>query len=297
MEFGADDSPTAFFKPLLDSSDIVQHKDWASLRERLNHDGYLFVRAALPSADVDAARMRVLEHLEELSSGVAGDSETGANTAAHQVILDPSQPLQAGVLMQNCGFGCVPFMEGRNAVTHSPELLKVFEGEALRGIFQGIFGTEAVRSFDFKWLRAVPREKFTGAHVDSVYMSRGTDKLLTTWIPFGINPLERGGLCICEGSHRLPGFERLRETYVATVWRCAMMARRCHYYHLHHHYYHRHQTNNIPHTPVNQPTNQPSTRTHTHTKHARARTHAHTLSTISTHTHTKHTHTLSTHTH
>ena len=31
-----------------------------------------------------------------------------------------------------------------------------------------------VRTFDFKWLRGVHREAFTGAHVDNVYMGRGT---------------------------------------------------------------------------------------------------------------------------
>ena len=36
---------------------------------------------------------------------------------------------QDGVLRERCGLGCVPFMEGRNNVTHSPELLSVFEGK------------------------------------------------------------------------------------------------------------------------------------------------------------------------
>ena len=41
-------------------------------------------------------------------------------------------------------------------------------------------------TFDFKWLRAVPHEAFTGAHTDSVYMARGTEDLVTMWTPFGV---------------------------------------------------------------------------------------------------------------
>ena len=68
----------------------------------------------------------------------------------------------------------------------------VLEGERLREFFEEhIFG-EKVTTFDFKWLRVMPREKFTGCHVDSVYMSRGTQRLLTTWIPFGDIPVGNG---------------------------------------------------------------------------------------------------------
>ena len=68
----------------------------------------------------------------------------------------------------------------------------VLEGERLREFFEEhIFG-ERVTTFDFKWLRVMPRDKFTGCHVDSVYMSRGSRRLLTTWIPFGDIPVGNG---------------------------------------------------------------------------------------------------------
>ena len=59
----------------------------------------------------------------------------------------------------------------------------------------------------------MPSESFTGAHVDRVYMGRGTEELLTCWIPFGDNPVEMGTVVICEGSHVLPSFAALRRTY------------------------------------------------------------------------------------
>ena len=52
-----------------------------------------------------------------------------------------------------------------------------------------------------------------GAHVDNVYMSRGSKKLLTTWIPIGDTDMEMGTLCVLEGSHRLPRFRRFQQTY------------------------------------------------------------------------------------
>ena len=44
-------------------------------------------------------------------------------------------------------------------------------------------------------------------------MGRGTRELITTWIPFGDNPVEMGSLAVLEGSHSLAGFEKLRATY------------------------------------------------------------------------------------
>jgi ectoine hydroxylase-related dioxygenase (phytanoyl-CoA dioxygenase family) len=51
--------------------------------------------------------------------------------------------------------------------------------------------------------RAIYREAFTGAHVDNVYMCRGTDQLYTMWTPMGDVTTEMGTLAMCEGSHRL----------------------------------------------------------------------------------------------
>lgn len=52
--------------------------------------------------------------------------------------------------------------------------------------------------------RGINRQEFTGAHVDSVYMSRGTDELYTMWTPFGDVNVEMGTLAVCEKSHKLP---------------------------------------------------------------------------------------------
>ena len=87
--------------------------------------------------------------------------------------LDSSSPLESGILDSRCGRGCIPFMEGRNEISHHPALQAVLEGARPRQFFEKLLGGE-ILTFDYKWLRGVHREAFTGAHVDNVYMSRGT---------------------------------------------------------------------------------------------------------------------------
>jgi ectoine hydroxylase-related dioxygenase (phytanoyl-CoA dioxygenase family) len=81
-----------------------------------------------------------------------------------------------------------------------------------------VLGTKDVRTFDYKWLRAVAQDQFSGAHVDWVYMGGGSEQLLTCWVPVGDIPVEMGTLAVCEGSHRLPSFAKLGATYGKLDW-------------------------------------------------------------------------------
>ncbi|GMH63425.1 hypothetical protein TL16_g03709 [Triparma laevis f. inornata] len=173
---------------------------YAELRARLAEDGYLYMKGLNDRATTLAARDVVLDHFAEQGGVLVGKDVA---------------PRQEGVLEARCGVGCVPFMEGANAVTHHKAVLGgVLESTAMRQFFDGLFGSES-RTFDFKWLRGVPTGRFTGAHSDIVYMGRGTPELITSWLPFGENPVEMGTLAILAGSHNLPGFAQLRETYGA----------------------------------------------------------------------------------
>ena len=88
-------------------------------------------------------------------------------------ILDThNHDLNEGVLLSRCGLGCVPYLEGQNDVTHHPLVQDVLENSKLREFFEKYFFGQPALTFDFKWLRVMPREKFTGVHVDNVYMSR-----------------------------------------------------------------------------------------------------------------------------
>lgn len=161
------------------------------LRRRMADDCYLWLRGLLPPQDVLAARQVILEHM------------------AHREALTPGAPLMEGVMPPG-GRG-VP-MHGKRGVARHPLVLRIMEHEALFHFFEAWFG-EAAITFFFKWLRAVGNEAYTGAHVDHVYMGRGSARLHTVWIPLGDIPVEQGTLAVCAGSHRLEGYQRIRRTY------------------------------------------------------------------------------------
>lgn len=86
------------------------------------------------------------------------------------------------------------------------------EHPILREIFAALFGEPAV-TYDFKWVRGMPPGGHSAFHMDKIYMGKGSDALLTCWIPLQDVSWEAGGLVVCEGSSSLPGFQRMRETY------------------------------------------------------------------------------------
>jgi hypothetical protein len=186
--------PSPELQPLEDSSPLLAAGDFPALRARLADDGYLYLRGALPRADVLAARQVVLDDL-----------------AARGGILVPGREAE-GALNARCMAGCVPFMEGKNALTHSPAVLHVLAGPPLSRVMEGVLGAPVV-TFDFKWLRAAWNSFFTGIHLDRVYMGRGSQNVVTTWVPFDDATTDLGALAVLPGSHRLPGFQRLQATY------------------------------------------------------------------------------------
>jgi ectoine hydroxylase-related dioxygenase (phytanoyl-CoA dioxygenase family) len=103
-------------------------------------------------------------------------------------------------------------MMGRKAITHHPDVLSVVESQQLYNFFASYFA-EPAASFDYKWLRAVGNEAYTGAHMDTVYMGLGSQRLHTVWVPFGDIPLEQGTLAVLQASHRLASFAAIRSTY------------------------------------------------------------------------------------
>lgn len=181
--------PTEQLGELRDSSDLLG--DRAALQQRMDEDGCLLLRGLIDREKVLAGRRRILEHMAE-----------------HEGLEPGSRPLD-GVMGQ---YGKSVGMMGRKPITHADEVKAVLEGEELFGFYETFFG-EPTRTFDYKWLRAVGNEEFTGCHYDVVYMGRGTGNLYTAWVPFGDIPIEHGTLAICVGSHNDPGFQKLRDTY------------------------------------------------------------------------------------
>ena len=174
---------------LRDCSTILD--DVEALRSGLQEDGYLLIRGFHDRELVLKARHAILEYLARFDC------------------IDEGADLMNGVIKTGTK---APRLTGQKVMTHSDPVLAVLENERVFDFFATLFGKRSV-TFDYKWLRAVGRTQFTGAHYDVVYMGRGSTQLYTCWTPFGDIDIEQGPLALCVGSHKLPGFEKVRSTY------------------------------------------------------------------------------------
>lgn len=191
VRFGRQDYefPSEELRELRESNDILH--DPAALRERMAEDGYLFIRGLIAREKVLNARARILQHMDE------------------QGTLAPDQPVLEGVMPRG---GKQAHVIGKRGISHHPDVRAALESTELFEFWQRYYG-EPVRTFDYKWLRAVANEEYTGCHYDVVYMGRGSRRLHTNWLPLADLPIEQGTLAICVGSHNLPSFQRVRDTY------------------------------------------------------------------------------------
>ena len=181
--------PSAELGELRDSNALLGHAP--ALHARMAEDGYLLLRGLIDRDKVLQARSTVMAHM------------------AAQEALTPGTPVLEGVMPK--GGRSVPMM-GRKGIAHHADMLAVLEGDELYNFFATYFGEPAL-TFNYKWLRAVGNEQYTGAHYDYVYMGQGSPNLHTVWIPFGDAEVHQGTLAMCVGSHRLPAFEKLKQTY------------------------------------------------------------------------------------
>lgn len=151
----------------------------AELRRRLEEEGYLYVPGFFDPNLIVNARRSLTDRLS--AQGLLHPDRNPCDGIAHP---DPA-----------CRTTFKPDLTENNEAID-----RVVFGPEIFGFYESLFG-EAVRAFDFKWLRAIGTGLGTQPHCDWVYMSRGTPRLLTCWIPYGEVPLELGGLMVLERSH------------------------------------------------------------------------------------------------
>lgn len=169
----------------LRSSNDIWH-DKQALRERMEEDGYLLIRGFHDRNKVLEARTSILEKMAQMGK------------------LDRDTQLEDGIMADGSK---TIFMGGTNE--DLPALLNVLNGEHIMRFFDEFIGEQSL-TYHYKWLRAVGKGDFTGAHYDIVYMGRGTQNVYTVWSPLGDVSYDMGGLAICLGSHR---FEKLKQSY------------------------------------------------------------------------------------
>lgn len=165
--------------------------DAVELNRRLAGDGYLFLPGALDPAMVLEARREVFRQLATVGEIVepAEDGIASGTSRRAERMGDPGA-----------------FLKG---ICEGPALRRVSHGPELHRIAGGLFGAPA-RAFDFLWLRPTPVGRASPLHFDHVYMNRGSDRVLTVWIPLGPVPLGDGPLLVVDGAHR---FDALTAAY------------------------------------------------------------------------------------
>jgi ectoine hydroxylase-related dioxygenase (phytanoyl-CoA dioxygenase family) len=170
--------------PLLPSS---PDDDDATLRGRLDRDGYLFVRGLIGSDRLVQVRhdiLRLCRHHGWLADGTQDLDGIYAGRPFPDYMTE-YMPLYRQLL----GLDCF------NACSTAPELVsfmsRLLGGDVLTHR-RNIARISFPRHDDF----------VTQPHQDWFYI-QGTPATYTTWIPAGDCPLELGALAILEGSHRL----------------------------------------------------------------------------------------------
>jgi len=175
------------------ASGVADVTDRASvLRARLAEDGYLYLPGYLDRDEVLGAR-------RELCAQLAAQGLLDPRRRPADAIVDPEHP--------GAPFTTRPAtLARRNEALQ--RLLYARGGRMLR--FYGALLDEAVRHYDYTWLRIVRPGKGTASHCDIVFMGRGTAELYTSWTPLGDIDRRLGGLIVLEGSHRK---DDLKDTY------------------------------------------------------------------------------------
>ncbi|MCU0315395.1 MAG: phytanoyl-CoA dioxygenase family protein [Fimbriimonadaceae bacterium] len=147
------------------------------LRTKFAEDGYLFIKGFFERSMVQAVRQSLLKALSENGKLAKGEA------------IDDAIPKP----------GLKTYMDEETGLSN-PELRELVHGEQILNFYEAFF-EESVLSFDYIWLRSVSPGVGTNPHCDTVYMGRGTDQLMTAWVPLGDVPLTVGGLIVLEKSH------------------------------------------------------------------------------------------------
>jgi hypothetical protein len=166
---------------LVDRAPLIA--DGPMLRHTFQDDGHVLLRGLLDPVKVLAAREELLlkyavlgevDDRHPIMDAIAGDA-SGVKAANLRAF---TQSLRTGARYES--------------VILDPALIDVV-GSLLEG---------PVRPYDFRWPRLARPGEGCGFHCDGPYMSRGTDRHLSVWIPLGRIEPHEGALMVLEDSHR-----------------------------------------------------------------------------------------------
>jgi ectoine hydroxylase-related dioxygenase (phytanoyl-CoA dioxygenase family) len=172
--------PDDLLGPLRDSRDVVNDGD--ALRERLKADGYLFLRGAVDSNAILAARDEVFARLMEVGE-IATPARDGISTGTSR----RRELVDLGEFWQS--------------VSEGSQLRHASHGEQVAAVMDRVFD-EPSRPHDYIFLRPGVVGRSTHLHFDLPFFARGSNRIHTVWLALNEIPLDLGPLAVVEGSHR-----------------------------------------------------------------------------------------------
>lgn len=175
---------------LRESNDVLG--DVPALQARLEEDGYLYIRDFFDPELILAGRRSIFTSLAE-----AGELHPDRDLSGfvHPELLDPANVDADGKPKISKPSSFRPELAAA-----SPAIHRVVFGPEICDFYTQLFG-EPIRHFDYIWTRLMGPGHGSPSHCDWVYMSRGSQQLLTCWIPYVDIPLDVGSLIVLEKSH------------------------------------------------------------------------------------------------
>lgn len=173
------------FAPLADSTALLD--DPAALVERYRDDGYLLLRGVLDPAAVREVRSAYFAGF--------GDGYLAPGT-------DPADGVWSGRRPDDLPAHGVAGHPA-HAFVRSPAFLAFCADRRLAELAATLLGGP-VEQLTRRILRHFDRSRpaASRAHIDHTYLDRGSDRVVTAWVPLGDCPLPTGGLVYLDGSHR-----------------------------------------------------------------------------------------------
>lgn len=194
------DSRPEAFGFITDSNDILDQPE--ALRARLEEDGYLYIRNFFDPELILAGRRSIFRRIA--AEGQLDPDHDLMDGVVHPDMLDAFKLDTAPTFKESDGKKRNPDKVAAfrpELAASSPEIQRVVFGPEITGFYADLFG-EPIRHFDYIWCRLMGPGHGTPTHCDWVYMGRGSQQLLTCWIPYVDIPLEVGGLILLEKSHQ-----------------------------------------------------------------------------------------------
>jgi ectoine hydroxylase-related dioxygenase (phytanoyl-CoA dioxygenase family) len=169
--------------------------DVAALRERMAEDGYLLLRRLFPREVITEGRR---ELCEKLSTAGLIDRRYPLTEAIFSGDTSQAEAMDRWAFAKYLRTG-----EALRRICHGPDILALMER---------FLGGEPL-AFSYIWVRNNRVGRSTPVHFDWVFMSRGTPRLYTAWIPYGDVPLHEGPLAVLGGSHTVDELQRTYGSY------------------------------------------------------------------------------------